>query len=142
MYCSILIDLMILCFDYWVCKCCENEWDMWWNNVSYAQVNCILLYNIYTYMLFYFSLLVRNVIIHSLCVVCVRILWWSWTLYSGKQMARWSDLRNLVLKDVGTQCTDRMWMWGISFILIAWDLYDFLWVEMTLLFIWTSLNMM
>jgi len=119
-YCSILIDLLILCFDYWVCKCCENEWDVWWNNVSYAQVNCILLYNIYTYMLFYFSLLVRNVITHSLCVVCVWILWWSWTLCSGEQMARWSALRNLVLKDVGTQCSDKMWQWDISFILITW----------------------
>ena len=55
------------------------------------------------------SLLVRNVIIHSLCVVCVWILWWSWTLCSGKPMARWSALRNLVLKDIGIQCSDRMW---------------------------------
>ena len=116
---------MILCFEYWVCECCENEWDVWWNNVSYAQVNGILLYDIYTYMLFYFSLLVRNVITHSLCVVCVWILWWSWTLCSGEQMTRWSALRNLMLKDVGTQCSDRMWQCGISFYIIAftWSCY-------------------
>ena len=61
------------------------------------------------------SLLVRNVITHSPCVACVWILWWSWTLCSGEQMTRWTALRNIVLKDVGTQCSDRMWHWGIRF---------------------------
>ena len=61
------------------------------------------------------SLLVRNVITHSPCVVCVWILWWSWTLCSGEQMTRWIALRNHVLKDVGTQRSDRMWHWGIGF---------------------------
>ena len=61
------------------------------------------------------SILVRNVITHSLCVVCVWILWWSWTLCSGEQMIRWIALRNLVLKDVKTQCSDRMWHWCIGF---------------------------
>ena len=61
------------------------------------------------------SLLVRNVITHSPCVICVWILWWSWTLCSGEQTTRWIDLRNLVLKDVETQRSDRMWHWGIGF---------------------------
>ena len=61
------------------------------------------------------SLLVRNVITHSPCVVCVRILWWSWTLYSGEHMTRWIALRNHVLKDIGTQRSDRMWHWDIGF---------------------------
>ena len=61
------------------------------------------------------SLLVRNVITHSLCVVCVWILWWSWTLCSEEQMTRWTALRNIVLKDVGTQRSDKMWHWDISF---------------------------
>jgi len=61
------------------------------------------------------SLLVRNVITHSPCVVCVWILWWSWTLCLGKQMTRWIALRNLVLKDIETQCSDRIWHWGLSF---------------------------
>ena len=62
-----------------------------------------------------FSLLVRNVITHSPCVICVWILWWSWTWCSGEQMTRWNALKNHVLKDVGTQCSDRMWHWGIGF---------------------------
>ena len=61
------------------------------------------------------SLLVRNVITHSPRVICVWILWWSWTLCSGEQMTRWIALRNHVLKDVGTQRSDRMWHWGIGF---------------------------
>ena len=61
------------------------------------------------------SLLVRNVITHSPCVVCVWILWWSWTLCSGEQMIRWIALRNIMLKDVETQRSDRMWQWDISF---------------------------
>ena len=61
------------------------------------------------------SLLVRNVITHSSCVVCVWILWWSRTLCSGEHMTRWIALRNLMLKDVGTQYSDRTWHHGISF---------------------------
>ena len=61
------------------------------------------------------SLLVRNVITHSQFAVCVWILWWSWTLCSGEQMIRWMALRILVLKDVKTQRSDRMWHWGIGF---------------------------
>ena len=61
------------------------------------------------------SLLVRNVITHSTCVVCVWILWWSWTLWSGEQMTRWIALRNIMLKNIETQRSDRMWQWDISF---------------------------
>ena len=61
------------------------------------------------------SLLVRNVIIYSLCVVCIWILWSSWTLCSGKRMTRWIALKNLVLKDVGTQFSDMIWHWCIGF---------------------------
>ena len=61
------------------------------------------------------SLLVRNVITHSPCVVCVWILWWSWILCLREQMIGWIALRNLVLKGIGTQCSDRMWLWDISF---------------------------
>ena len=61
------------------------------------------------------SLLVRNVITHSPCVICVWILWWSWILCLREQMIGWIALRNLVLKGIGTQCSDRMWLWDISF---------------------------
>ena len=49
-------------------------------------------------MLFCFSLLVRNLITHSLCVFCVWIMWWSRTLCSWEHMTRWIVLRNLMLK--------------------------------------------
>jgi len=94
-------------------------------------------------MLSCFSLLVKNVITHYPCVVCVWILWWSWALCSWKQMTRWIALRNHVLKDVGTQNSDRMWHWDISFYInyiIFWT--TFFWAEMILLFIWTSSIMM
>ena len=88
------------------------------------------------------SLLVRNVITHSRFVVCVWILWWSWTLCSGEQMTRWTALRNIVLKDVETQRSDRMWHWGIGFYINCMKSQTALFEPMTLLFIRTSLNMM
>ena len=53
------------------------------------------------------SLLARNVITHSLCVVVfdpVMIL----NLCSGEQMNRWMTMKNLMLEDTGTQRSDRM----------------------------------
>ena len=88
------------------------------------------------------SLLVRNVITHSRFIVCVWILWWSWTLCSGEQMTRWTALRNIVLKDVETQRSDRMWHWGIGFYINCMKSQTALFKPMTLLFIRTSLNMM
>ena len=113
--------------------CIVLYWLIWYCvlNIEYAHVvkmneTCgkitwiMLKWIVFCYIIFIpicrliFSLLVRNVITHSLCVVCVWILWWSWTLCSGKQMTRWISLRNLVLKDIKTQCSDRMWHEGIS----------------------------
>jgi len=69
----------------------------------------------YIYMLSHFSLLDSNVITHSLCVVCVWILWWSRTLYSWEQMIRWMAMEKLMLEDAGTPCSNRMWHWGLGF---------------------------
>ena len=87
-----------------------------WQSGGITWITCKF-YLIYMICIFscFVSLLVRNVITHSPCVVCVWILWWSWTLCSGEQMTRWIALRNHVLKDVGTQRSDRMWHWGIGF---------------------------
>ena len=94
------------------CDVGRKNGEMTWTIFKYVL---FCLYDIYTYLLSCFFPLVRNVITHSLCVVCVWIIWWSWTLCSGEQMTKWVVLRNLMLKDVGTQYSDRMWHWGISF---------------------------
>ena len=80
----------------------EIMWDML-SKLYLATICCLV------------SLLVRNVIAHSRFVVCVWIMWWFWTLCSGEQMTRWTALRNIMLKDVETQRSDRMWHWGIGF---------------------------
>ena len=53
------------------------------------------------------SLLARNVITHSLCVVvfgsCDDL-----ELVSGRAENRWMTMKNLMLEDTGTQCSDRM----------------------------------
>ena len=100
--------LMIERYDWWL----KSEFWMtkWCNNVSYAKW-IVFGY----YMLSCFSLVIKNVITHFQFVVCVWILWWYSTLCSGEQMTRWTALRNIVLNDDMTQCSDRMWHWDISF---------------------------
>ena len=99
-----------------MCETCSIE--MLCYTISGGMTNCVKVSCIsfiwYVYLC-YFSLLVRNVITHSLCVVCVWILWWSWTLYSWEQMVRWMVMKNFMLEDAGTQCSDRMWHWDMGF---------------------------
>ena len=117
------IDLL-LCLDQSVWFLCNviDDWKVWlmdekvnfeWQSV---RITCKF-YLIYMICISscLVSLLVRNVITHSPCVVCVWILWWSWTLYSWEQMIRWMTMKNLMLEDMRTQCFDRMWHWGIGF---------------------------
>ena len=85
-------------------------------------------------MLSYFSLLVRNVITHSLCVVCVWILWWSRALCLWEQMIRWMILESLMLEAAGTQCSNRMWHWDMDFCNICimfWTCYFMLFRSLT-----------
>ena len=90
-----------------------------WININFDVINIFIMYfNLLMYL--FIRILVRNVIVHSLCIVCIWILWWSQTLCSWEQMIRWMTLKNLVLEDVGTQYSDRMWPWGWVFTLIAW----------------------
>ena len=132
---------MILCFDLWVREWCENEWNVLCCDVilrdKVVELRDLCLSKLYLiYMICistccFVSLLVRNVITHSPCIVCVWILWWSRT-----QMIRWIMLRNLVLKDVGTQCSNRMWHWNMCFYINCMKSWTTLfWTEMILLFI-------
>ena len=92
--------------------------DITWQMVEWHELCLSKLYFIYMIcisMLPRFSLIVMNVITHSLRVVCVWILWWSQTLYSWEQIVRWMTMENLMLEDVGTQSFDRMWHWSICF---------------------------
>ena len=78
----------------------------------------------------------RNMIAHSLCAICIWILWWSWTLCSWEQMTRWMTLKNFVLEDVETLCSNRMWHWGRVFVLIAWCYFIlFYLIDLTKLFL-------
>jgi len=119
---------VLLCLDQsvWFLYNVIDNWKVWlmdekWTlNDKVAELRELCVNKFYlVYMIcissFLASLLVRNVISHSLCVVCVWILWWSWTLCLGEQMTRWIALRNLVLKVVETQRYDRMWHWRIGF---------------------------
>jgi len=119
---------VLLCLDqsvWFLCNVIDN-WKVWlmdekWTlNDKVVELRELRVSKFYLVYMIYISsclvsLLVRNVITHSLCIVCVWILCWSWTLCSGEQMIRWIVLRNLVLKDVETQHSDRMWHWGIGF---------------------------
>ena len=86
---------------------------MEWRELCWSKLYFI--YMIYTFMLSHFSLLVRNVITHSLWVICVWILWWSRTLCSWEQMVRWITIENFTLEDVRIQYSNMMWNWDIGF---------------------------
>ena len=94
-----------------------NHWDKWCYAMSGKMMRIVLSWACYTYIIyrcaFVYLYLFRNVITHSLCVVCFWILWWSRTLSLWEQMVRWMALENLVLEDTETQCYDRTWHWGI-----------------------------
>ena len=91
--------------------------EKWTLNDKVVELRVSKFYLVYMICIFscLVSLLVRNVITHSPCVICVWILWWSWTLCSGEQTTRWIALMNIMLKDVERQRSDRMWQWDISF---------------------------
>ena len=119
---------VLLCLDQSVWFLCNviDDWKVWLMDEKWTLNDKVVELHEFRVTKFYLvymtcissclvSLLVRNVITHSQFAVCVWILWWSWTLCSGEQMTRWIALRNHVLKDVGTQRSDRMWHWGIGF---------------------------
>ena len=98
---------------------------------GWSDVDCIKLSNIIITSIIYFDYIfvylyfLKNVITHSRCAICVWILWWIRTLCSWKQMNRWMTMKNPMLEDTRTQCSDRMWHWGWIFILIAWCYFIF-----------------
>ena len=93
----------------------------WWSDVDCIKLSYVINTSIiYFDHVFVYLYSFRNVITHTLCVICVWILWWSQTLCLWEQMTRWMTLKNLVLDEVVTQCSDRMWHWRWIFILIAW----------------------
>jgi len=96
----------------------------WWSDVGCIKLSYVINISIiyFDYVLF-ICFVIFFVITHSLCAICVWILWWSRTLCSWEQMTRWITLKNLVLKDVGTQCSNRMWHWECVFTLIAWHYF-------------------
>ena len=85
--------------------------DECWNDVNCAKLSLLYLYYICVFIYLY---LFTNVITHSLCFVCVWILSGSQSLCSWEQITRWITLKNLVLGDVRTQCSNRMWHWSMS----------------------------
>ena len=89
----------------------------WWSDMGCIKLNYVInIFIIYfDYILFICFVNFFCVITYSLCAICVWILWWSQTLCSWEQMTRWMTLKNLVLGDVRTQCSDRMWHWGWVF---------------------------
>ena len=67
-------------------------------------------------MSLFICILFRNVITHSSCVVYVLdLVMISNLVFVGEEMVRWIALRNLVLEDAWTQCSDIMWHWDMSF---------------------------
>ena len=122
--CFYEIDVLF-CLDQSVWFLCNviDDWKVWLMDEKWTLNDKVVELRVTKFYLVYMicissclvSLLVRNVMTHSPCVVCVWILWWSWTLCFGEQMTRWIALRNHVLKDVETQHSDRMWYWGIGF---------------------------
>ena len=116
----------------------------WWNDVDYIKlsyvINVFIIYFDYVFVYLYFF---RNVITNSLCAIYVWILWWSRTLCTWEQMTRWMTLKNLVLKNIVIQYSDRMWHWSIGFYINCMKSWTTLfWAEMILLFIWTHSIMM
>jgi len=89
-----------------VLKWCElcHSWTLLYLYFCYNYIIVIFISCMYASIYLY---LLRNVITHSLYVVCICILWWSRTLCSWEQMTRWIALRNLMLEDVETQYSDR-----------------------------------
>ena len=97
-----------------------NLWDKWCYAMSDKMMWIVLSWVYYTYIIyrcaFVYLYLFRNVITHSLYIVCVWILWWFRSLSSWEQMIRWmKTLKNLVLEDAETQCSNKMWYWGMNF---------------------------
>ena len=116
------VVLEICCFEHvinvkvWNAIFWLNPWDKWCYVLSVEMIQIVLSWACYTYiMCVCYLYMFRNVITHSLCVVCVWILWWSRTLCSWEQRTRWIALRNLVLEDTRTQYSNRMWHRDMSF---------------------------
>ena len=99
----------------WVLKWCElcPSWALLYLYCCYNYIIVIFISYLYTSVYLY-SL--KNVMTHSLCIICIWILWWSRTLCSWEQMTKWMTLKNLVQEDAGTQFYDRMWHCGHKFL--------------------------
>ena len=127
MYWSVLIGWEIFCLilDYvndvkMDETCCVEMWCYTTSDeMTWVVFNLYFIYMICISMLSCFSLLVRNVITHSLRVVYVWILWWSRTFCSWENMVRWIAMENLMLEYAGTQCFGRMWHCDMSFYIIC-----------------------
>jgi len=93
----------------------------WWGDMSCIKMSYVINISIiyFDYVLF-ICFVIFFVITHSLCAICVWILWWYRTLCLWEQMIRWMTLKNLMPEDVDIQCSDRIWHWGWFFTLIAW----------------------
>ena len=116
-----------------------TSWKMNCIKLHYV-INTSIIYFDYVFVYLYFF---RNVITNSLCAIYVWILWWSRTLCTWEQMTRWMTLKNLVLKNIVIQYSDRMWHWSIGFYINCMKSWTTLfWAEMILLFIWTHSIMM
>ena len=121
--CCVLLEMY--CFEHmtnlkmWNMILWLNLWDRWCYAMNGKMMWIVLSSAYYTYIVcvyvFIYIYLFRNMVTHSLCVACVWIVWWSQTLCSWEQMVRWMTLKNLVLENTKTQCSNRMWHWGISF---------------------------
>ena len=122
-------------------RCSVTQQVVEWHELCLSKLYFI--YMICISMFSCFPILVRNVINHSSCAICVWILWWSRTLCSWEQIVRRMTMENLMLKNAGTQCSDRMSHWDISFYINCMKSWTTLfWAEMILLFSWASSIMM
>ena len=114
-------------------------------------MNCVKLSLLYIYIYaFVYVYLFRNVITYSLCIVCVWILWWFWTLCLWEHMIEWMTLKNFMLDKTRTQWCDGMWNWNMSLYIIciiSWTCYFMLFCCLTCFlfgkikwttFFWTS----
>ena len=91
------------------CDVLNDEW--WVVVIDELMRNSDLLYLISMRIPTYYCIIVMT---HSLCVVCVWILWWSRTLCSWEQMVRWIVMEDLVREDLGKHALWYMWHRGLG----------------------------
>ena len=80
----------------------------------------------FTYFKFVPLLILYVFSVGFLCNCLCVCVWWFRTLCSWEQMAKLMNLKNLVLENARTQCSDRMWHWNMGFYIICimfWTCY-------------------